>query len=191
MTASGTASAGDATATPRRGTITAPPPPAARAASSATRPRPSPESTASTISRCTERRRSTSRPPARGEPGSGAGTGEEEVNGSGGEEVVREGEGTSRGGGSPGVAAPPCTLLGRRGRGVRMGLQGLHAGLPGADPEGLLDGHHEHLAVADRAGAGVLEDHVDDRRHVLRLHHALDLDLRPEVVRQLRPAIAL
>src|SRR5215218_523222 len=56
-----------------------------------------------------------------------------------------------------------------------MGLEGLLAGLAGADPVGLLDRHHEHLAVADRARAGVLEDRVHDRLHVARGDHALDL----------------
>ena len=72
-----------------------------------------------------------------------------------------------------------------------MRLQGLLAGLAGADPVGLLHRHHEHLAVADRARAGVLEDRVDDRLHVLRRDDALDLDLRAQVVRQLRAAVAL
>src|SRR4051794_37997258 len=72
-----------------------------------------------------------------------------------------------------------------------MGLQRLLAGLAGADPVGLLDRHHEHLAVADLAGARVLEDRVDDRRHVTRGHHALELDLGPQPVGQLRAPVAL
>src|SRR5687767_4285486 len=65
------------------------------------------------------------------------------------------------------------------GRHLGMGLQGLLTGLAGADPVGLLYGHDEHLAVADLAGAGVLEDRVHDRLHVLAGHDALELDLRP------------
>ena len=37
---------------------------------------------------------------------------------------------------------------------ARVGLQRLLARLAGADPVGLLDRHHEHLAVADRARCG-------------------------------------
>src|SRR5215207_6202351 len=78
--------------------------------------------------------------------------------------------------------------LGRR---ARVRLERLLAGLAGADPVGLVDGQHEHLAVADRAGAGVLEDRVDDRLHVPGRDDALDLDLRPQVVGQLGAAVAL
>src|SRR3954454_15043741 len=72
-----------------------------------------------------------------------------------------------------------------------MRLEGLLAGLARADPVGLLDGQDEDLPVTDVAGTGVPQDRVDDRRHVLRGDHALDLELRPQVVRQRRAAIAL
>src|SRR3712207_7839424 len=61
----------------------------------------------------------------------------------------------------------------------------------GADPVGLLDGHHEHLPVADVARAGVLEDRVDDRLHVPRGDRALDLDLGAQVVGQDRKSTRL
>src|SRR5436190_7851686 len=53
-------------------------------------------------------------------------------------------------------------LLECRGR-VRVGLEGLLAGFPGADAVAGLDGDDEHLAVTHRARAAVLEDRVDDR----------------------------
>ena len=84
-----------------------------------------------------------------------------------------------------------ATALGARAAAPGVGLEGLLAGLAGADPVGLVDRQDEHLAVADRAGAGVLEDRVDDRLHVARRDHALDLDLRAQVVGQLRAAVAL
>src|SRR3954451_11098174 len=72
-----------------------------------------------------------------------------------------------------------------------MRLQRLLTGLTGPDPVRLLDRRDEHLAVADLAGARVLEDRVDDRLHVLGLDHALELHLGPEVVRQLRSPVLL
>src|ERR1700754_675057 len=81
-------------------------------------------------------------------------------------------------------------LLGLGGRaGVR--LQGLLTGLAGADPVRLVHRQHEHLAVADRTGARVLEDRVHDRLHVARRDHTLDLHLRAQVVRELGAAVAL
>src|SRR5918997_1446881 len=62
---------------------------------------------------------------------------------------------------------------------------------PGADAVDLLDRHDEHLAVADLARAGVLEDGVDHRRHVARGDHALELDLGAQPVGQRRAAVAL
>src|SRR4051812_2436886 len=86
----------------------------------------------------------------------------------------------------------PAPCLGRaRGRCVRVRLEDLLARLPGADAVGLLDGHDEHLAVAHGAGPGVLEDRVDDRLHVTVGDHALQLDLRSQVVRDLGAAVAL
>src|SRR5918995_7278779 len=159
MAASAGSPPAEATATPSRGTTTTTGPPAASAARSATAPRPSPVSTASSICRCTARRRSTSDAAAGGDM-------------SGRPVVIR--------------------LL-RRGLSghLGMGLQGLLAGLAGADPVGLLDRHDEHLPVADLARAGVLEDRVHDRLHVLGGHDALELDLRPQPVGQLGAAIAL
>src|SRR4051794_27990081 len=89
--------------------------------------------------------------------------------------------------------APKRQPLARRrlGGDARVGLQGLFAGLARANPVGLLDGQDEHLAVADGAGAGVLEDRLDDRLHVTRRHDALELDLRPQPVRQLGAPVAL
>src|SRR3954452_3894429 len=81
-------------------------------------------------------------------------------------------------------------LLQRRGR-VGVRLQRLLPGLARADAVAGLDRQDEHLAVAHGARAAVLEDRVHDRLHVAVGHHALDLDLRPQVVRQLRPAVAL
>src|SRR5215211_4045214 len=72
-----------------------------------------------------------------------------------------------------------------------MGLKGLLAGLAGADPVGLLDRHHEHLAVADRARAGVLEDRLHHGLDVARGHDALELDLRAQPVRELGAPVAL
>src|SRR4051794_40527212 len=89
--------------------------------------------------------------------------------------------------------APKRQPLARRrlGGDARVGLQGLFAGLARANPVGLLDGQDEHLAVADRAGAGVLEDRLDHRLHVTAGHDALELDLRPQPVGQLGAAVAL
>src|SRR5256886_12999002 len=155
-----------------RGTMIATGPAAASAASSATRPSPSPASTASTIWRWTSRRRSTSEaggaaalPPAPPVPGLPEPC-------------------------APGSARALMSLRGRCRR-VRMGLQPLLPGLAGADAVGRLDRHDEHLAIADRARAGVLEDRVHDRLHVLISDNALDLDLRPEVVRHRRTAVVL
>src|SRR4051812_29688867 len=152
---------GDVTAAPRRGMTIATAPPAASAASSATRPRPSPPSTASTISRWTARSRSIS---------------------------------DGRPAGSAGWAAATILLarsVDRLGCRVGVRLQRLFARLPRADPVRLLHRQHEHLAVSDGAGARVPEDGVDDRLHVTRGDHALDLHLRPQVVRELRAAVAL
>ena len=105
--------------------------------------------------------------------------------------------GVGRAGGSPVVPrrrAPDHQWpTARRGGGRRVGvrLQDLLAGLAGPDAVGLLDRKHEHLAVADGAGAAVLQDRVHDRLHVARRDDALDLDLGAEVVRDLRPAVLL
>src|SRR5215204_1235432 len=72
-----------------------------------------------------------------------------------------------------------------------MRLEGLLAVLAGADPVGLLDRHDEHLAVADRSCAGVLEDRLDHDLDVAGGDDALELDLRPQPVGQRRAAVAL
>ena len=99
-----------------------PAPPAAPAASSATRSRPSPPSTASTICRWTARRRSTSEPA------------------SGGVEDWLPSRVRPRGGGRAVRPAPPryavvCARLAQAvaAAGVGVGLEGLLAGLAGAD----------------------------------------------------------
>src|SRR5262245_36283098 len=74
---------------------------------------------------------------------------------------------------------------------VIVGLEHGLALLAGADAHGILDRQDEELAVADVAGAGVLQDRVLDDPHVLRLDHALDLQLRPQVHRERRPAVVL
>src|SRR3954453_10266102 len=89
------------------------------------------------------------------------------------------------------VRLEPSASPGRLCGDLRVGLQRLFAGFAGADPVGLLDRHDEHLAVSDGARASVLEDGLDHRLHVARGHDALELDLRPQPVGQLRAAIAL
>ena len=76
-------------------------------------------------------------------------------------------------------------------RRVRVRLEHLLAGLARADAVALVDRQHEHLAVADGAGPRVLEDRLHDRLHVTVGDDALQLDLGPQVVRQLRAAVAL
>ena len=72
-----------------------------------------------------------------------------------------------------------------------MGLEDRLALLTGADAHGILDGQDEQLAVADRARAGVPQDHLLDHAHVLGLDHALELELRPQVHGELRAAVVL
>src|SRR5919106_2834023 len=72
-----------------------------------------------------------------------------------------------------------------------VGLEDELALLARANPNGLLDRQHEQLPVADRAGAGVPQDHLLDHPHVLALHDALELELRPQVDGQLRAAVVL
>src|SRR3954468_11584095 len=168
----------DAAAAPRRGTTMATTPPVSPAARAATPSRPSPPSTASTIRRCTERSRSTTVAPR-------------------GCASIATSNIASLKRGAAVTAAPRIRLVrtglspGRLHGDLRVGLQGVLAGLARANPVGLLDRHDEHLAVADRARAGVLEDGVDHRLHVLAGHDAFELDLRPQPVRQLGAAIAL
>src|SRR5690348_5049229 len=76
-------------------------------------------------------------------------------------------------------------------RGARMRLEDLLPRLPGTHAIGGLDRQHEQLAVADRPGARVLEDRVDDRLHVAVVHDALDLELGSQVVGELGAPVAL
>src|SRR3954469_12020555 len=153
---------GELAAAPSRGMTIATGGPAASAASAATRARPSPPRMASTICRWTARSRSTRAPPPRAA-------------------------------GSRCDPAAPIIARASGGRRRRAGvdLEDLLARLPGPDAVALLHREHEHLAVAHGAGARVLEDRVDDRLHVAVGHHALELDLGPQVVGQLRAAVAL
>src|SRR4051812_26400228 len=72
-----------------------------------------------------------------------------------------------------------------------MRLEDRLALLTGADPHGVLDGKHEQLPVADVARTGVPEHDLLDHAHVLRLHHALDLDLRAQVDGERRASVVL
>src|SRR3954468_17726481 len=72
-----------------------------------------------------------------------------------------------------------------------MRLQDLLARFPGAHAVGLVDGGDEDLPVSDLARPAVLEHRVDDRLDVAVGDHALQLDLRTKVFRELRAAIAL
>src|ERR671914_1996228 len=72
-----------------------------------------------------------------------------------------------------------------------VGLEDELAVLTRANPDGLLDGEHEQLPVAYRAGSGVPEDDLLDDPHVLGLHDALELQLRPQVDGELRAAVVL
>src|SRR5918999_4005821 len=63
--------------------------------------------------------------------------------------------------------------------------------LAGADANRVLDGEHEQLPVADGAGPCVPQDHVLDQIHVLRLHDALELELRAQVHGEGRAAVVL
>src|SRR4051794_30301209 len=87
------------------------------------------------------------------------------------------------------LPVPPLAV--DRCRSVRVGLEGLLAGLARPDAVRLLDREDEHLPVADRAGAGMSQHALHDRLDVLRGHHALDLELGPQVVGQLRAPVAL
>src|SRR3954471_250332 len=151
---------------PSRGTTAATGAFTASAARTQTRPRPSPATTAATMSMWTVRSRAASssgrRPGGRDCP-SPLGSGD---------------DGTRLAG------------VDRRGR-VRVGLQGLLPALARPDAVGLLDRHDEALSVADRAGPGVAEDALHHGLDVLRRDHALDLELGPQVVGQLRPAVAI
>src|SRR5918992_4228830 len=72
-----------------------------------------------------------------------------------------------------------------------VGLQHVLALLAGADADRVLDREHEQLAVADGARAGVPQDRLLDDPDVLRLHDALELELRPQVDGELGAAIVL
>src|SRR4051812_7038123 len=60
-------------------------------------------------------------------------------------------------------------------------LQHFLTRLAGADANRVLDREQEDLPVPDRARAGVLQDRLGDHRGIHVLHHALQLELRPEV----------
>src|SRR3954452_12480428 len=153
------------TATFSRGTTIATGAPAASAARAATRASPSPLRTASSISRWTARSRAT-RPAAPAGPPPGA--------------AARDAAGSW-------LTVRPS---GDR-SGVGVGLEDFLAGLAGPHAVGVVDRQHEDLPVADGPGPRVLEDRVHDRLHVTVGDDALELDLRPQVVRQLRSAVAL
>src|ERR671917_1148872 len=72
-----------------------------------------------------------------------------------------------------------------------VGLEDELALLARANPNGLLDGQHEQLPVADGAGAGVPQDDLLDGPGVLALHDALELELRAQVDGELRAAVVL
>src|SRR4051794_7927536 len=72
-----------------------------------------------------------------------------------------------------------------------MRLQHFLARLAGADPDRILDREDEDLPVPDRARAGVLQDRLGDDRHVHVVDHALQLQLRPEMNRDRRAAVVL
>src|SRR5947199_6355912 len=67
----------------------------------------------------------------------------------------------------------------------------VRAALAGADPDRLVDRHHENLAVADAPGMGGLLDRLDGALDHRILHHHLDLHLGQEIDDVLRPAIEL
>src|SRR4051812_19304437 len=174
----------DAAAAPRRGTTIATTPPVSDAAKPATPSRPSPLRTASTIRRCTALTRSIAVVP-RSSGWTSIATFNTPPSIRGAAVVGRPAKSAYGSGGWVG------TLRGRLRGDPWVGLQGLLTGFARANPVGLLDRQDEHLAVADRAGACVLEDRLDDRLHVAARDHALELDLRPQPVGQLRAAVAL
>src|SRR5919106_1588620 len=72
-----------------------------------------------------------------------------------------------------------------------VGLEDELALLARANPNGLLDGQHEQLPVANRAGASVPQDHLLDHAGVLALDDAFELELRPQVHGERRAAVVL
>src|SRR5436190_948660 len=74
---------------------------------------------------------------------------------------------------------------------VLVCLQDGLARLARADAHGVLHRQQEDLPVADGTGPGVAQDRVRHERHVRVLHHALDLELRAQVDRDLRAAVVL
>src|SRR4051794_3813456 len=94
--------------------------------------------------------------------------------------------------GAPRVRAPPhCQSRPRWDLLGLVGLEDRFALLSGADAYGILDRQDEDLSVADRTAAGVAEDRLPDHPHVLSFHDDLELELRPQVDRELRAAIVL
>src|SRR5436190_20786164 len=74
---------------------------------------------------------------------------------------------------------------------ARVSSDGVGAHLPRADPVYLLGRQHEHLAVADLAGARRLHDRVDYAVDLVVLGHDLHLDLRHEVHLVFSPPVDL
>src|ERR671918_147693 len=85
----------------------------------------------------------------------------------------------------------PDRLWLRRDLVLRVGLQNRLPALAGADANRLLHRQDEDLAVADLAGAGVLEDRLDDDALVLVLDHDLELQLGSHADGQGRAAVVL
>src|SRR5215218_7750461 len=61
------------------------------------------------------------------------------------------------------------------------GLDGVCSGLPGPDPNRLLDRRYKNLAIADPAGLGCLSDRLDRPFDTVIREHDLELHLREEV----------
>src|SRR4051812_47431534 len=70
-------------------------------------------------------------------------------------------------------------------------LQHFFARLAGTDADRVLDREDEDLPVPDRARTGVLQDRLGDHRLIHVVHHALQLQLRPEMDRDRRAAVVL
>ena len=72
-----------------------------------------------------------------------------------------------------------------------MASDRVRAGLPGADPDGLLDLRYKYLAIADAAGLGRGADRLDRRTEIFVRDHDLDLHLGQKVDDIFGPAIKL
>ena len=74
---------------------------------------------------------------------------------------------------------------------MRGGSNGVRASLAGPDPDRLLHGEDEDLAITDATGVGRLHDGLHDLVDHVVPDRDLELDLRKEIHHVLRPPVEL